>query len=104
MRTILINFLLLTNLCSGLALAWDSHPEALVGHDSATVGLLADDHDHADDDLHHDDHCCHGAAHMMGMLPTATAPTMDMTSGYRFSMMHAIPSLYLTPLLRPPIV
>ena len=104
MKRILICLLLLANLSSGLAFAWDTHPEAMVGHDSAAVNLVYDDHDHPDGDLHHDEHCCHGAAHLTGIFTTVSTPLIEVESSYRFSMMDTLPSLYITPLLRPPIV
>ena len=104
MKRILICILLVANLTSGLAFAWDTHPEAMVGHDLAAVNMVDDDHNHPDGDLHHDDHCCHGAAHLMGIFTTVSTPLIEMESTYRFSMMDTLPSLYITPLLRPPIV
>ena len=104
MKRILVCILLVANLASGLAFAWDTHPEAMVGHDSAAVNLVDDDHDHPDGDLHHEDHCCHGAAHLMGILISVSTPLIDAQGSYRFSLMDTLPSLYITPLLRPPIV
>jgi len=104
MKRILVYILLIANLSSGLAFAWDTHPEAMVGHDVSAVELIDDDHDHPDGDLHHDDHCCHGAAHLVGIFPTDTIPSVEMEGSYRFSMMETLPSLYITPLIRPPIV
>ena len=104
MKRILICILLVANLVSGLAFAWDTHPEAMVGHDSAAVNLMDDDHEHPDGDFHHDDHCCHGAAHLMGIFAIVYTPDMNMKSIHHFSMMDVFPFLYITPLLRPPIV
>lgn len=97
-KLILVYILLIANLSSGLAFAWDTHPEAIVGHDSTAVEQLAGDHDHPDD------HCCHGAAHLLGVFTTVSTPTNEKMVSYLFSMMTALPSLYITPLLRPPIV
>ena len=104
MKRILISILLVANFASGLAFAWDAHPEAMVGHDSVAVNLLDGDHDHSDGGIHHDDHCCHGAAHLMGIFTSVSTPIVEMQSTYRFSMIETLPSLYITPLLRPPIV
>ena len=75
-----------------------------MGHDFAAVELVDDDHDHPEGDLHHDDHCCHGAAHLMGIHSIVSTSDMKMKSGFRVSTIDALPSLYITPLLRPPIV
>lgn len=104
MKRILVYILLVANLASGLAFAWDTHPEAMVGHDSAAVNLVGDDHNHPDGDLHHNDHCCHGAAHLMGIHSVVSTLGTKMKSGYRVSRIDTLPSLYITPLLRPPIV
>ena len=104
MKRFLTYFLLIANLCSGVALAWDTHPEAMVGHDSIAINLMDDDHDHSDGDFHHDDHSCHGSAHLIGILPAVSTPLLDMKSGYRVSTTDTLPSLYIPPLLRPPIV
>ena len=104
MKRKLIYILLVANLTLGLAFAWDTHPEALAGHDFAAVNLIDDDHNHPDGDLHHDDHCCHGAAHLIGILSVVSTSDMNVTSGYRVSMTDSLPSLYIPPLLRPPIV
>lgn len=104
MKRILICILLFANLTSGLAFAWDTHPEAMVGHDFAAVELVDDGHDHPEGDLHHDDHCCHGAAHLTGIHSIVSTSDMNMKSGYRVSTIDTLPSLYITPLLRPPIV
>jgi len=105
MKKILICLLLLANLSSGLAFAWDTHPEAMVGHDSAAIELVAgDDHDHPDDDLHHDDHCCHGAAHVVGIVFNQTTQFVASRHNH-FSVLSSAPRfLYIAPLLRPPIV
>lgn len=105
MKRLLIFFLLFANLYSGLAFAWDTHPEAMVGHDVAKVDLVAGgDHDHPDGGLHHSDHCCHGAAHLVGMLSYNTTPLAE---GGRTQLYPPVlvspPALYITPLLRPPI-
>jgi len=104
MKHILVYILLITNLCSGVAFAWDTHPEAMAGHGSVIVDLVADDHDHPDEDLHHGDHCCHGAAHLMGIFSDVTTPVVVVDRDHFFALPLASPSLYITPLIRPPIV
>lgn len=104
MKRILICLLLLANLSSGLVFAWDTHPEAMVGHDFAAVELVGDGHEHPDGDLHHDDHSCHAAAHLMGIVTTDSTSLIETGKSYRLSMMATLSSLYITPLLRPPIV
>ncbi|ALP52811.1 hypothetical protein Tel_06385 [Candidatus Tenderia electrophaga] len=95
--------LLITTLWSGLAFAWDSHPEAAMGHGAALV--LADDPaDHPDNDLHHADHCCHGASHLTGIF-NDFAMHLDAPHGaYQRPRAIALPSLYIPPFLKPPIV
>ena len=104
MKRILVCILLVANLASGMAFAWDTHPEAMMGHDLTTVNLMDDDHDHPDGDPHHDDHCCHGAAHLMGILTIDSTSIVKIKRDYLFSVIDTLPSLYITPLLRPPIV
>jgi len=101
MKHILVYILLITNLCSGLAFAWDTHPEAAAAHGSVIVDLAADDHDHPDDDLHH---CSHAASHLMGIFSDVTTPVVMVDRDHFFALPLASPSLYITPLIRPPIV
>ncbi|VAW89902.1 hypothetical protein MNBD_GAMMA17-834 [hydrothermal vent metagenome] len=105
MKKILICLLLLANLSAGLAFAWDSHPEAMVGHDSTAIELLAgSDHDHLDGDLHHNDHCCHGAAHLVGLIFSQSTPFVASSHDGFIALSQAPARLYIAPLLRPPIV
>ena len=102
MKHILAYILLIANLSSGLAFAWDTHPEAMVGHDSAAVNLVDDDHDHPDGDLHHEDHCCHGAAHLMGIPPVAEHAFENGRQSAFASLNYSLPLPYIAPHLRPP--
>jgi len=103
MKRFLTYFLLIANLCSGVALAWDSHPEAMFGHDVAMAALVeVDDHDHPDGDLHHEDHCCHGAAHLMGIPPVAEHAFENGRQSAFTSLSYSLPLPYIAPHLRPP--
>jgi hypothetical protein len=102
MKRILIYILLVANLASGLAFAWDTHPEA-AGHGSVVIDSVTGD-DHSDGDVHHADHCCHGAAHLMGIFNAVVTPMVKTKDSHVFSLANSLPSLYITPLLRPPIV
>ncbi len=105
MKRALLYLLLAINLCSGIAFAWDSHPEAMVAGDMVAAELLSGgDGDHPDGgDFDHCDHCCHGAAHLIGILCDGDAPLLlNRHEGGPFDPL-ALPSLYITPLLRPPI-
>jgi hypothetical protein len=105
MKILLIHILLLANLSSGVAFAWDTHPEAIAGHDEVVLELLGgDDHSHPDGDLHHNDHCCHGAAHMMCLFNGVTSDNITVSQDYNLYLASAIPLLYTSQLLRPPTV
>lgn len=101
MKKILICLLLLAHLCTGLAFALDTHPEAVLSHDSAKIDLH---YNHSSSDLQYDDHHCHGAAHLVGLIFSET--TLFMTnSRHNFFVKPPTPThLYIAPLLRPPIV
>lgn len=104
MKKILICLLLLANLSTGLAFALDSHPEATVGHGSMAIDLLADsDHDHPDDDLQNNDHSCHGAAHLVGLIFNHTTPLVASSADSFIVLTQAPALLYIAPLLRPPL-
>ncbi len=104
MKKILICLLLLANLSSGLAFALDTHPEVMVGHDVAAIDLLTGvDYEQPDGDLHQDDHCCHSAAHLVGLIFNQNTPFVA-SSGGNFTALSQPPVLlYIAPLLRPPI-
>ena len=105
MKRLLIYILLLANLCSGLAFAWDTHPEAMVGSDVAAINLAASvDHGDPADDLHHHDHSCHSPAHLVGVFYDATMPVVPTVQDHHTLSHFVLPTLYITPLLRPPIV
>lgn len=104
MKQILIYLLLLANFCAGVAFAWDSHPEVTGGHNPAVIDLVTgDDHDHPDGDLHHDDHCCHGAAHLVGIVFSQNTQFMASYPCEYFALSQTPDLLYIAPLLRPPI-
>ena len=104
MKKLLLCLLLLVHLCSGMAFAWDSHPEAIAGHDAASFDLAADDAgQHPDSDQHHDNHGCHGAAHLTGIVHDTTTPVMAAGRDVYAFPAAAIPFRYLSPHLRPPI-
>lgn len=108
MKKILICLLLLANLSTGLAFAWDTHPEAMVGYDAAALELLtASDHgyteSYSESDLHHSDHCCHGAAHLMGLIVSPSSSFVASSHDDVIAFSQAPALLYIAPLLRPPI-
>ena len=105
MKRVLTYILLIANLCSGVALAWDTHPEAMFGHDVALAGAVGEhDHDHPDGDLHHEDHCCHGAAHLMGIIPGTEQGFENGEQTAFSSLKHTFPYPYIAPHPRPPRV
>jgi len=104
MKRILIYILLLANLCTGIAFAWDTHPEAMVGHAAAIDLVAGQNHDHPDGDLHHSDHCCHGAAHLVGIVFCPITVFVANSHDQFFALSQTPHLLYITPLLRPPIV
>ncbi|MCF6217627.1 MAG: hypothetical protein L3J62_04150 [Gammaproteobacteria bacterium] len=104
MKKILICLLLLANLSLGLAYAWDIHPEAAMGHDLLSVDLSAcEQHDHSEGDLHNDNHCGHGSAHLVGLVFTQTTPFAANSKSDFLVPAQTPHSLYIAPLLRPPI-
>ena len=104
MKKILTCLLLLANLSSGLAFAWDSHPEAVVGHDSADINLLADsDYDYPDGGLNHNGHCCHSGAHLVDLIFDHATPFVASSDDAFIVLTQAPVFLYIAPLLRPPI-
>ncbi len=96
--------MLLTNLSAGLAFALDTHPEAMAGHDSTMVDLLTDtDPENTDDDRHHNDHGCHGAAHLVALIFSQSTAFVANSHDNFTAQSQAPPLLYIAPLLRPPI-
>lgn len=74
MKRVFIYILLLANLCTGMAFAWDTHPEAYFGHDAATVGVVDQNAPPLGGNEHTDHHCCHGAAHVVGIVRNEDVP------------------------------
>lgn len=103
MKRLLLCILLLSNLCAGMAAAWDDCPEALLGHDAVLMGL-ADDGEH-NQSSHCNDHCCHGTVHLLGI--GCNADSFAKTSRHSVALItdssFAL-SQYIAPLLRPPIL
>jgi len=83
MKRTVLYILLLANLFSGLAFAWDSHPEAMAGHEA--------------------NHCCHGAAHLIGFIHEPATPLLLAGGKHPFSPPAPLLSLPIAPHLRPPI-
>ena len=105
MKTLLIYLLLLANFSAGMAFALDIHPEAMVGHDVVAADIVAgDDHSNAKGNFHHNDHCCHAVAHMTGIV-LSQAIAFGGSADTDFTPFSPVPKfLYISPLLRPPIV
>ncbi len=105
MKKFLICLLLFVNLSTGLAFALDRHPEAMLGHDSTVIDLLTEtESDHFDGDQCFNDHFCHGAAHMLGLIFSQTTPFVASHHGGFVGLSQVPTHLYIAPLLRPPIV
>jgi len=104
MKRILIYFLLIANLFTGLAFAWDSHPEAVFGHDAVVVDVVDQNSPSPGGDEHTDHHCCHGAAHLLAIVRSESVPFSDNAQHHLAMLRQSQSSLYITPLLRPPII
>ncbi|MCF6258399.1 MAG: hypothetical protein L3J98_16030 [Gammaproteobacteria bacterium] len=108
MRKFLISILVLMSLCSGSAFAWDKHPASMSNHGVAVAMDMTANHDHSDDfsqnGSYPDDHCSHGAAHLVGIFYDASLKALNIDHSYRAVAVVSFPSLYISPLLRPPIV
>ena len=93
MATALIGFILF----AGTAWAADTHTEAYVGHGN---GQVLNNSDAGNDVQDHApcDHCCHGAAHYLGLLPAPLTGLQPVTETGRI---HHI-SVYLTRATPPP--
>ncbi|HHM05608.1 MAG TPA: hypothetical protein ENJ19_07685 [Gammaproteobacteria bacterium] len=105
MKRLLALLLLLANLSAAAAYAWDSHPEAWAGHGPAAVtGMLDGHHLPLPAGTHHGDHCCHGAAHLTGIIAHDTALPVGLCPRLAMSSERCLLPSYVAPLLRPPIV
>ncbi len=105
MKKILIYILLLANLGAGLAFALDTHSEGMLGYDSVAIDLRvvgADYHLH-DGDLDNNDHCCHGAAHLVGFVSHQNVQFIEGNHDDFIVLSQTPTLLYISPLLRPPI-
>ncbi|NOY62334.1 MAG: hypothetical protein GXP10_04125 [Gammaproteobacteria bacterium] len=73
------------------------------GYDAAAAELVVTQ-EHPGSSLHHGDHCCHGAAHLIAIICNTTeSVAVSHQDQYTFSA-SALPYLYISLLLRPPIV
>jgi hypothetical protein len=114
MKKLFINLLLLANLFSGMAFAWDNDPVAMLGHeltvDQVKSISVLQPHDvlssqvFSYDELSHDDHCSHGAAHVVGIFYHSSVKKVAIEGIYHFVPGVSLAFLYISPLLRPPIV
>jgi len=108
MKRTVLYILLLANLFSGLAFAWDSHPEAMAGHEPLVFDRPATAHSHghgdsASADWEHANHCCHGAAHLIGFIHEPATPHLLAGGKHPFLSPAPLLSLPIAPHLRPPI-
>lgn len=104
MKRILIYLLLIANLFAGMAFAWDSHPEAYLGHNLVAVDVADQNAPSPGGDEHTDDHCCHGVAHLLAILHADAVPFSVGEQHNLTALTRSLPPLYIAPLLRPPIV
>lgn len=118
-KNILIYILLVTTFYSGMVFAWDTDPEALVGHDSELIQLLSTI-DHSlldpslvdssfvensapDEDKHLNDHCCHGISHLVAIIDHSHIKFTDNSVQDFHISQYPIKYYFHTLLLRPPI-
>jgi len=104
MKRLMICLLLLANLSSGLAFAWDTHSEAYFGHNPEAVDLADQNSPSPGGDEHTDHHCCHGAAHLLVIVHNEAVPFLVNDQHNLTASTQSLRSLYIAPLLRPPIV
>jgi hypothetical protein len=105
MKKVLIYMLLLANLFSGMAFALDNDPAALLGHEVTTINqMLNTDFEHPDEGLLNGDHCSHGAAHLVGIFYSSSLKETAVGNNHHSIPLASLAFLYISPLLRPPIV
>ncbi|MCF6254312.1 MAG: hypothetical protein L3J38_06135 [Thiomicrorhabdus sp.] len=116
MKKLLIYTLLLAHLCTGLVFASDAHSEAFVTHDASGVVLSVVSHAghghdevqrdgaYSSDEIHYEDHHCHGSAHLVGLICSQMMPLVPNRNFSFWVRSQAPVSIYTPPLLRPPIV
>jgi len=73
-------------------------------NDLATSDLATDVSHTYSNDMQADDHCAHGAAHLVGIFYDAKLPLVAVSPNLYVSSIAPLVSLYISPLLRPPIV
>jgi len=105
MKKFLTYMLLLANLFSGMAFALDNDPAAMLGHEVTTINQMLDaDLEHPNDGLSYGDHCSHGAAHLVGIFYNTPLKDVTVDNNHQSVSVASLPFLYISPLLRPPIV
>lgn len=106
MKKILVSILLFANLCSGLAFAIDVHHETMMGHNvvDTEMSVLHDHSDHDNEKETIDHHCCHGAAHVIALISPDAHQVFGFSRYQNASLVPVLTSLYIAPLLRPPII
>ncbi len=104
MKKILIYLLLLVNLSTGFSFALDAYPEAAADHNLVEIKLLVDQgHHYSSGEPHLDDHSCHGAAHLLGLVSNQLIPPVTHRHESFSLLSQTATLLYTAPLLRPPI-
>jgi len=104
MKNFLIVIIILSHLGLGFAYAWDSHPQAIVGHNPLLSAMAIDTDTYQNEPCNDANHCCHGFVHLLSLmsLSTFSVLTEQQTS---FSAYHQIVTqLTIPPLFKPPIV
>ncbi len=106
MKHVLVYLLILVNLASGVALAWDFHAEAGSGEGwNGAEKTAYVDHDQPPlDASEHGQHCSHGAAHFAGVIADGMFAISVSASKNISSPAGMFSSSYLPLLYRPPIV
>ncbi|MEN8179034.1 MAG: hypothetical protein ABFS39_10470 [Pseudomonadota bacterium] len=102
LRSLLIIWLLFSNLGYGMALLAEVHGGASMDADTHAVHHLSHSADHQDteDDC---DHCCHGLTHLLGLIKTdSIGPTVTQ---FTIVTPYTVPFTISPPtkLFRPPI-
>ena len=112
MKKLLIILLLMSHLGASLAFAWDTHPEAIAGHDTLLLNILSDSTDWAHNSNNdqkqeqgcHADHCCHASVHLLGLVFQSESLIIANLQQLFISYSQSFVAYAIPPLLRPPIV
>jgi hypothetical protein len=104
MKKLLMVIIILSHLGLGFAFAWDTHPQAIAGHNPLLSAMNLDIDSHPSEQCSDANHCCHGIAHLLSLMNQSDFAVLTAQPQRFLTYREIAKRLSIPPLFKPPIV